>query len=417
MLVGICHLTLQSQLQRQSLGICCLTLQRQLQRQLRLFQRQRQINTNIINDNINININLKAAAAFAVVPAVPLAAAAAVAVVPAVPSAAAAAVAVVPAVPPAAPAAAVAVVPAQAPGALAILPWDDEVHGPLFHKVGDRSVREHRQLSRLMHAGKKVSRTETQLMVATADHLGDGDPDEDLQWVVDLAYDDKSRTVSTGSLAHKQSRPTVRCGHMATAYAWLQATREHLNGVRADITAHGKRLAIFLEKLKWDESSQVLVLDILADRILRDAARSSWHIMLQHRELWWRIDGEEVVQRVVIAMPPSVLVGAVDSDCFYDALFCTTFARFVTDFVNFMSSVADMAFKARESDDDSKNKRLMAFEVQRAVAAGEFHTSSACTKITCSWAMRRSTLASTPSRACVRTRSSPGPEPVGHAAC
>ena len=83
-----------------------------------------------------------------------------------------------------------------------------------------------------------------------------------------------------------------------------------------------------------------------------------------------------------LAVPPIVLVGVVTADTFYDALFVSEFSKAVELFIAKARRKARACVALREADGDSKNKRLMTYELNTMLgsplADSCFHVYSQC---------------------------------------
>jgi hypothetical protein len=73
--------------------------------------------------------------------------------------------------------------------------------------------------------------------------------------------------------------------------------------------------------MAWDEAKMKTV--FMLSPTGRDANLAAWNVMVQRRSIVWLERGSPVTCKLELAMPPHILVGRLDADCFYDSLYCS----------------------------------------------------------------------------------------------
>ena len=84
------------------------------------------------------------------------------------------------------------------------------------------------------------------------------------------------------------------------------------------------------------------------DSAIRPQRVSKWHIMASSRKLVWTHPCQDLVRELLIPIPPSVLVGVITSETFYDALFAQPFALALDAEISEARKIAHVVHKQRE---------------------------------------------------------------------
>ena len=232
-----------------------------------------------------------------------------------------------------------------------------------------RSEEQITMLTKLMRARRRVSQLERQL-----EGNDDSDDDDSHDRRLDVAY---SGTTSITALSneHGLSRKSIRHAIQAVAYLWSKSVLRRIEEEQARL--HSVTVELFVDKLKWDETKQVLVLHF-SDLTTRDANRAAWPVMVSSRRLLWREQGDSQLKEINVACPPVILIGPPTADCFYDSLFGQHFTKRIERFIRFMRSKARIAMALREADADGKNVRMVAHELPLLVELGVLSSFFTC---------------------------------------
>ncbi len=127
-------------------------------------------------------------------------------------------------------------------------------------------------------------------------------------------------------ILYKKTRIDVRAAIRSHAETWTTGTLEKLDAIDAYLFADDgtslKHLEFVLHKHKWDEASHRFAVDICPDVLIGSKRTSSWPMMISRRELIWKVR-DESLKKLVIVVPPVLLLGKLTADTFYSALFCS----------------------------------------------------------------------------------------------
>ena len=89
----------------------------------------------------------------------------------------------------------------------------------------------------------------------------------------------------TSIAAHvRRDRRQIRDSIMSVAFQWMNSQDEMLTRLEDQLAS--STLAIFCDRLKWDESKQTMVLNMFPG-YSREANTSSWNVMVQRRAMSW----------------------------------------------------------------------------------------------------------------------------------
>lgn len=182
-----------------------------------------------------------------------------------------------------------------------------------------------------------------------------------------------NRSVTSLAREHGVSRTQVRRALQSSAMATLQIQKDEIINVLQ--LAERRGLELFYDSMRWDETQQVLTLDLCS---LAENNQASWNLMVCKRRLAWTYSGETRVHSMDIIMLPVILVGAITADSFCDALLHTRQAAVIERFIGYMRRAARMSMAIREGDSDSKNLRLMEWEKQQPHMAAALHSFAPC---------------------------------------
>ena len=111
----------------------------------------------------------------------------------------------------------------------------------------------------------------------------------------------------------------------------------------------GRRVRLFWDTLKCDESEKRLSIDMMAD-LSRDQRISKWPVLSQSRTMGW-IDDQG--RRIEFGLPcmPVIMLGTRSAGALFDGLFgCAGWISFLLGFITFMRARADDSFAIREAD-------------------------------------------------------------------
>jgi len=255
------------------------------------------------------------------------------------------------------------------PGAIVVVYKAKTVKQPLgIPGPKKRSAEDHAVLSRVMCDAKRIKalQSKNQEQASELVLLKEGLPDDcrgerSSRKQLEIAFA-SSNSITALAREHHCSRTHIRETIIAMGDCVVLSWMRLLERWWELTSSHRRRLKVFYDKLKSDESDQMLSLDVM-DFLDRDQRRSKWTVCVQQRWVGWISTDDEEID-VAIPAAPTIMIGSHNAGCLYDALFKRKAFAYLYGFIRHMRSVAKDSTSIREADNASTVTKCFHHEQQ-----------------------------------------------------
>jgi hypothetical protein len=181
---------------------------------------------------------------------------------------------------------------------------------------------------------------------------------------LDRVFSNPSHNLSHLSNLTELSRRQLKREIKSVASFRIDYQMQKIDQFQTVLSAPGCPVLDFsFDKVKWDEAKQRFAMPM--PDINTEQSIAGWNTMRIRRSVGWKLESHNAVMKWDIVVPPVAIIGALNADSFYDAVFCQPLSRRLGRFTEFLRTRSKAHLTPRAGDFDSENLRLVASEVQR----------------------------------------------------